>query len=97
MYRRIDVVAGTESVVCEQRIDYTDSGYGEELSAAESPMFRPIIIAKKPIKKSAASGLSDLWKDAEFEIPDGGIIAYGEWERFGGAAEGLMVIEKAMI
>lgn len=60
MYRRI-AVWDSNKLDGLQKIDYSNSGYGSEFSAAESPMFRPIILAKSRIVESAGAGLSSLW------------------------------------
>ena len=100
MYRRV-FVEGPEdvceqTVVCEQPIPYDDSGYGQVTAAVESPMFRPIILAREDVTKkvnAATDGLIPLWEGAEITIHKGSVIAYGEWERFGGSRGGMLVVE----
>ena len=100
MYRRVfiasPVVAHEQRIECEQTIDYGDSGYGQVTAAVESPVFRPIILAQKGVKKAvnaAADGVIPLWDGVEIQIRPGGIVAYGGWERFGGTCGGMFVVE----
>lgn len=93
MYRCI-AISDSNELEQRQEIDYSDSGYGSEISAAESPMFRPIILAKSRITESSGAGLSSLWSNKPIEIPDGAIIAYNDWERFEGDEGGLLIVEK---
>ena len=93
MYRRVFVsdVAGTEH---RQKIDYSESGHGLREFAMEPPMFRPIVLATEAIEKTIGDGdgLDSFWSGAAVSIPAGGIIAYGNWQRFKGAMGGLLVI-----
>ena len=96
MYRRI-FVADSRAPDCQQEVDYSESGHGDDTDAVESPMFRPVILAKEAITKKAeeGAGLGELWAGSTIEIPDGAIIAFDDWARFGGEGGGLLIVEKA--
>lgn len=95
MYRRIFVADGGAPECC-QNIDYSESGYGEDTDAVESPMFRPVILTKDKITKKATqcAGLGKLWQSSDIKIPRGAIIAFDDWARFGGSGGGLLIVER---
>lgn len=95
MYRRI-FVADSQTPECSQTVDYSESGYGDDTDAVESPMFRPIILVTRDISQAAGqgAGLGALWADSAIEIPEGAIIAFDEWSRFGGEHGGLFLVDK---
>ncbi len=95
MYRRI-FLADAREPECSQDVDYSESGHGDDTDAVESPMFRPVILAKKSFSQNAAknAGLGPLWQDGGITIPEGAIIAYDDWARFGGESGGLLIIDK---
>ena len=96
MYRRI-FAADSRAQDCQQEVDYSESGHGDDTDAVESPMFRPVILAKEAITKKAeeGAGLGELWAGSTIEIPDGAIIAFDDWARFGGEGGGLLIIERS--
>ena len=95
MYRRV-FVSDTAATTDRQQINYSEAGHGLREFAVESPMFRPIVLVKETIEKTVSDGdgLDSLWSDAAVSIPEGGIIAYGDWQRFRGAMGGLLVVNR---
>ncbi|MBC6428526.1 MAG: hypothetical protein GDA55_04760 [Cellvibrionales bacterium] len=94
MYRRIESAPSTD-LNHIQIIDYSDSGYGDEGTAVEPPMFRPLILLKNPLNHAVLSsdGLNHLWHGSTLDIPDGGIIAYSSWQRLSGHMGGLLKVQ----
>lgn len=94
MYRRI-FLAESREMECSQVVDYTASGYGDDTDVVESPMFRPIVVAKKDyVGQARNAGLGVLWSNNTVDIPNGAIIAFDNWARFGGEHGGLFIVQK---
>ena len=96
MYRHI-FVADSRAQDCLQEVDYSEAGHGGDGGAVESPMFRPVILMKEAIVKKAekSAGLGELWTGNTVEFPNGAIIAFDYWARFGGEGGGLLIIERS--
>ena len=90
MYRRL-FVSDSHNLSHVQQIDFSESGYDGDVS----PMFRPLILSKAGLEKTVAKedGLGDFWLNETIRIPAGGIIAFDDWQRFGGNMGGILLIE----
>lgn len=95
MYRRVEVADSTD-LAHVQTIDYSQSGYGQDTVSMDSPMFRPVVLTTEKVEQQsvARDRLAFHWAGAGIVIPKGSIIAYDEWQRFGGSEGGLFEVEE---
>lgn len=92
MYRRLFYADSNDSKELEhsQPINFSESG--NEGNA--TPMFWPLILHEKGFAKSVEEhdGLSKFWKDQKINVAKGAIVAFDQWQRFGGDMGGILEI-----
>ncbi len=89
MYRQL-FTDDNKSLNVVQKINYNKAGAHDDI---QYPMFRPVIIVTKDINvinPDKTQGFDDIWLGQEIKFPQGGIIGFDEWMKFGDAASSLL-------
>ncbi len=94
IYRRL-FTNDSKSLNVTQQINYNESGAHNDI---QHPMFRPVIIMTKEfniIKSDEKHGFDDIWLGQKIKFPQGGIIGFEDWMKFGDAASSILRFVKA--